>query len=685
MTAARGNKAKAQVLSTCDMSTLLEAEDANVEGLWTASKVIATIGPASQDVDTLSLMLEAGMTCVRLDLTWGTLEYHKQTLRNVAEASKRTHKLCAVMVDTLGREIVVQRPSTRGPDGWPVHEECVDVKAGGKVTLTTKPAEEAAKDHFSVSYKNLPSMCEVGDTIFLGRYLVTGADESSLFMEVESITETEVVCVAGNDAVLGGLLTVFHTERSVSSLTNLQNELPVLAEADKTNVKAIAAEFEIDFLSLSFVRSGDDVKSTRKYLNSIGLNATKILAKFESRQSLFNFKGIAAASDGIIMSRGNLGLDVVPEKMALIQKAMIANCNILGKPVIITRLVDTMGSNPRPTRAEATDVANAVIDGADAFLLGAETLRGKNPVLTVTTILAIARQAENSFDHTQHFDYLMSEALIAHKAEGVEASPSTTSFLSDQYPASPGHSMHGGGGSGSGLRKSGSGAFKHAFSSSANFQRGAYQSDGDFSKQRLASPFLSRQEAIASSAVRAADKVGASLIIVYTGSGQTASLVSKYRPPMPILTLVVPQLRSNGLSWSLTGRSVARQCLIERGLLPVLAAPSPSGETLLEEAVTMTTRWGLVKPNDHIVCIQQIHDSFVIKIVSVDDAGAGIKDIRPESLVNLIQATSKSDRAPVQLKNSMSRLPSTNLGSAQPPGVQTNVAAVNAAKLDEQN
>jgi hypothetical protein len=331
-------------------------------------------------------------------------------------------------------------------------------------------------------------------------------------------------------------------------------------------------------------------------------------------------------------------------------------------------------------------VANAVMDGADAFLLGAETLRGTHPVLTVSTILSIARQAEAVFDHTHHFDHLMAEALIAEREgndEGVGHSESQGSMHSDTLPANslpPGYPSSTSGRlsrspSGAAVSPKSSGTLRH-MGSGVNFG-----SMGNVLKQS-STPFLSRQEAIASSAVRAADKVAASLIIVYTQTGHTASLVSKYRPPMPILTLVVPQLKSNGLSWRLTGRCTARHCLVERGLLPVLAAPSPSGETLLEEAIEMTASWGLVKPGDHIVCVQQIHDSFVIKIVSVDSVGHGIATIRPQSLVNLMKAGAQGDEDPRALKHTMSRLPSKNLGNQLPAGVQTNTAVVEAAKAN---
>eukprot|EP00884_Botryococcus_braunii_P017214 jgi/Botrbrau1/4176/Bobra.0192s0036.1 len=162
-------------------------------------------------------------------------------------------------------------------------------------------------------------------------------------------------------------------------------------------------------------------------------------------------------------------------------------------------------------------------------------------------------------------------------------------------------------------------------------------SSENLTRQDSTKRYLHTLESIASSAVRAADKVQAALIIVYTSTGQTASLVSKYRPPMPIMTLVIPRLRSDGMRWHLEGRSSARQCLIHSGLLPVLAAPSPSGETLLEEAIVMAGQSGLVKPHDHVVVVQMVQNNFIVKIVSVDEFGTGIKKIRPRSLVNLLK------------------------------------------------
>lgn len=608
-----GYVTKTHFLKQTNLGSLLEPADPS-EADFTATKVVVTIGPSCQDVDTLCLLLNAGATCARCDLTWGTLDFHRLSLRNLNEAMRKTRKLCAVMLDTTGREIMVMREHEIDEKGWPEHVNNMEVKEGQKLTITQNPEAEPSDHVLPVSYPKFTSMCQKGDLIFVGRYLVTGSEDSSLYVKVDDIQGDDVICTANNHANLDGLVTIFHTERSPDTLNNVQNDLPIMTEDDKSNIKDLSTEFEVDFISLSFTRSGEDIQVAREFLDSIQMSTTKLIAKCETRQSLFNFKSIAQEADAIMLSRGNLGLDVLPEKMALVQKHVIQQCNMLGKPAIVTRVVDTMISSPRPTRAEATDVANAVLDGVDCIMLGAETLRGKHPVATVETILHICKQAEKVFDHDYHFETLMREALDEHP-EMIDFSDAADGLQrtdSDMVHKGNGRPPHG------------------QLGSTANFGSSS-------SLQKSAVPVMSKLESIASSAVRAADKVRASLIIVYTHTGHTASLVSKYRPAMPILTLVIPQLRTESMKWKLEGRAVARQCQISRSLFPVLAAPSPSGETLLEEVVLMSANVGLVKPRDHIVCVQRMGESFVIKIVSVNDEGDGVEIIRPKSLVDLMR------------------------------------------------
>lgn len=648
------------------MGSLLEPANPS-EADFTATKVVVTIGPSCQDVDTLCLLLQAGATCARCDLTWGTLDYHKGSLQNLNEAMRRTRKLCAVMLDTTGREIMVMREHQIDEKGWPEHVHDMQVTEGQRLIITQNPNAKASNEVLPVSYPKFTTMVQKGDTIFIGRYLVTGSEDSSLYVMVDDIQGNDVICTAANHANLDGLVTIFHTERSPDMLNNVQNDLPIMTSDDKARIKELAAGFEIDFISLSFTRSGEDVQAAREFLDSIHMQTTKLIAKCETRQSLFNFKAIAQEADAVMLSRGNLGLDVLPEKMALVQKHVIQQCNMLGKPVIVTRVVDTMVTSPRPTRAEATDVANAVLDGVDCIMLGAETLRGKHPVATVETILHICKQAEKVFDHNYHFETLMREAMDADDqqdmldfsdaADGLARTTSNVSFTSELH-----HSRQPGQGS--------------------NSNGGMYPSQHFGSTPKLghrsSSPVMSKLESIASSAVRAADKVQAALIIVYTHTGHTASLVSKYRPAMPILTLVIPQLKTEAMKWRLEGRAVARQCQISRSLFPVLAAPSPSGETLLEEVVVMASRVGLVKPQDHIVCVQRMGESFVIKIVSVNESGDGVEIIRPKSLINLIRATAGDDED-VDVDEALGNKSATS-GKKPPPQIAGNLCPPSESK-----
>ena len=210
-------------------------------------------------------------------------------------------------------------------------------------------------------------------------------------------------------------------------------------------------------------------------IRNFSIAVWQVVAKLERIGALRNFNSILAVADAIILSRACLGLDVPVEKIALIQKMVLMKCNLAGKPVIITRVMDSMTSNPRPTRAEATDVANIVLDGADGILLGAETLRGENCALAVRTILSICKEAEKVFPYDDHFRKVMD--LV--EAEDV----------------------------------------------------------------------MTPSEALASSAVRSSMKCGASMIIVFTETGTTARLLSKYRPAVPILSIIIPHLKTKKLKW----------------------------------------------------------------------------------------------------------------------------------------
>lgn len=628
-------KSKAHFFKNLDLSSILEPEGPEEASKFTGTKIIGTIGPSSRSVECLVEMLKEGMTAARIDLTWGPLEFHKKTLENLSIAMTKARRLCAIVVDILGREIMVRRQIEYGEDGWPKHGCPLKVTEGEQVILTTREDAVCEGTLLPVTYQDMHTMCEKGDLIYLGRYLVCGADVASLYLEVIEVNGQDIICEAKNTAELDGLTTVFHVERSDDTLLNLQSELPLFSDYDKECLVALAQKYEIDFLLLSYTRHGDDVKEARRFLDSIGLVNTKVLAKIETRQSLLNFTTILPEADGVVLSRGNLGLDVLPEKMALVQKTLIQSCNLVGKPSCITRVVDTMVNTPRPTRAEATDIANTVLDGVDSFLTGAETLRGIHPVEVVRTIARISRQAEMVFDFPSHYEHLMDTVMTMAKGVADEENPeeemspgSGTSPLSSSLdlPSMPqatlGRVKHNTSYSSLNAAVKAMGKFGHSSRSVVDLTAMKGKPNGVCYSGL---PYLSKLESLASSAVRAADKVQADMIVVYTNTGKTAQLVAKYRPPMPIVTLVVPRLVSNGLSWTLEGRATARQCQLTRGLLPMLATPAPNGDAVLEAAIVGAAREGFVRPGGHVVCVQQVHEDFCVKIMSLDEMGVGIK------------------------------------------------------------
>ena len=602
--------------------------------------MVVTVGPACQSVEVLTKLLQTGMACARIDLTWGGIEFHRNSLRNLAAAMKATKKLCAVWIDTAGREIVVSRPYKADISGWnEVDKTPIIFEEGSEVVITTRQVEDATSNVLPVSVKELPGLVFPGQVMQVGRFMSTGAEGGSLFLKVVSVTDTDIICKAENSASLVGVLTILVSHREFELTTHSQDlneQIPLMTEQDLDFIRTFGKEFEIDYLSLSYCNAAADVMKAREILDSFGMEQTKIIAKVERKAAIHNFEDIIIVADGILLSRGNLGLDFEPEEMANLQKKCILRCNALARPIILTRFVDTMVNTPRPTRAEATDVANAVLDGVDGVMLGAETLRGLYPIETVDTVSKLCGAAERYFDYRTHHEDLMGEAYeeeldLERTSFSVsdlrqlerDAVSSMRGFraikISDSSPTTSepdfGSPSHVGGGSPTGVAKA---------SSFGVIPRGG-SSDALSKIHETGAPYLSKVESIASSAVRSAEKINAGLIVVFAQSGRTASLVSKYRPPMPVLSVVVPTLQSDKLNWKIEGKYLARQCLIMRGIRPVMAAPMSTKESgLLEEAVSSACQQELVKANDYVVAILSEHGNFVVKIVRVNSQGDGI-------------------------------------------------------------
>ncbi|KAF2307497.1 hypothetical protein GH714_029171 [Hevea brasiliensis] len=498
------------------------------------TKIVGTLGPKSRSVDVISGCLKAGMSVARFDFSWGDPEFHQETLENLKAAVKNTKKLCAVMLDTVGPELQVINKS----------EKSISLQADALVVLTPNQEKEASSEVLPINFYGLSKAVKPGDTIFIGQYLFTGSETTSVWLEVSEVKGDDVVCVIKNSATLAGSLFTLHASQ-------IRIDLPTLSDEDKEVISTWGVQNKIDFLSLSYTRHAEDVRRARDYLSKLGdLYQTQIFAKIENVEGLTHFDEILQEADGIILSRGNLGIDLPPEKVFLFQKAALYKCNVVGKPAVVTRVVDSMTGNLRPTRAEATDVANAVLDGSDAILLGAETLRGLYPVETISTVGKICAEAEKVFNQDMYFK-------------------KTVKFVGEP---------------------------------------------------------MTHLESIASSAVRAAIKVKASVIICFTSSGRAARLIAKYRPTMPVLSVVIPRLKTNQLRWSFSGAFEARQSLIVRGLFPMLADPrhpaestNATNESVLKVALDHGKASGVIKSRDRVVVCQKVGDASVVKIIELED------------------------------------------------------------------
>ncbi|KAG6486079.1 pyruvate kinase 1, cytosolic-like [Zingiber officinale] len=496
------------------------------------TKIVGTLGPRSRSVETLEACLKAGMSVARFDFSGSNAEYHQETLDNLRIAVSNIKKPCAVMLDTVGPELQVCNTSG----------EPIELKSGNNVTLTPDGSRVPSAEVLPINISDLAKAVKKGDTVFIGQYLFTGSESTSVWLEVVDTVGDDVNCLVKNSATLAGSIFTMH-------VSQVSINLPTLGSRDKQVISSWALQNNVDIISLSYTRHAEDVRELREFLRSQNLHYTQIYAKIENFEGFEHFDEILQEADGIILSRGNLGIDLPPEKVFIYQKTAVKKCNMAGKPAIITRVVDSMVDNLRPTRAEATDVANAVLDGTDGILLGAETLRGLYPVETIRTVGQICSEAESVYNQAHQFKKII------------------------QYVGEP----------------------------------------------------MSHEESVASSAVRAAVKVKASVIIAFTTTGTAPRLVAKYRPPMPVLALVFPQEKIDSLNSNALSTIKARQCQALRGIYPILAISS-SGEINLKEEVALKLALdygrsvGILKPYDRAVIFEKIGDSAVVKIVEFEDS-----------------------------------------------------------------
>jgi pyruvate kinase len=337
------------------------------------TKIICTLGPASQSVEQLVELIHAGMDVARLNFSHGTHEDHLSAIKNVREASKITGEYIAILQDLCGPKIRTGK----------LQNKFIELKEGATFTFTI---DEIMGDEHRVTttYRELPDDVQAGDIVLL--------DDGKMSLRVVTKTAKDVECTVVN----GGIL----KENKGMNLPGIKLSTPSLTEKDKDDLKFGLAH-DVDYVALSFVRSAGDIQHLRSVIQHQTKTRVPIVAKIEMKEAIDVIDSIVAATDAVMVARGDLGVEMMPEDVPILQKMIVRKCNEAGVPVIIaTQMLESMIENPRPTRAEASDVANAVLDGADAVMLSAETSVGKYPVETVQTMDRIICRAEiRKHDH----------------------------------------------------------------------------------------------------------------------------------------------------------------------------------------------------------------------------------------------------------------------------------------------
>lgn len=340
------------------------------------TKIICTIGPASESVPVLKEMIAAGMTVARLNMAHGELEEHSARIRNIREAAKALNTFIPVMIDIKGPEVRIGK----------LKDDLAVLKTGERLTLTT---EEILGDasRISVNYAEMTEVVKPGDRILI--------DDGMIDLNVEEVQGPDMVC----RIVSGGSL----KSRKGVNLPGIITTLPGVTERDIKHIHFGLSE-NVEMIAASFVRNGDDIREIRGILQSNNGSSVQIISKIENGEGMENLDDIIEASDGIMVARGDLGVEVPIEDVPMMQRDMIERCNRAGKPVIVaTHMLESMQVNPRPTRSEVSDVANAVLQGADVVMLSGESAAGKYPVESVRMMAAVAGKAETMIAYGDEF------------------------------------------------------------------------------------------------------------------------------------------------------------------------------------------------------------------------------------------------------------------------------------------
>lgn len=450
------------------------------------TKIICTLGPAVDDDLMITKLIQAGMDCARLNFSHGTHEEQKARINRVRRISYEIDIPVAILLDTKGPEIRVQT----------FENGSVILEKGQTFTFDNNHDVPGDNTRVSLTYDKLSKYVSEGTTILI--------DDGKIGMKVTKTTQDKVVCKVTN----GGKL----SNRKSINLPNQEIPMPYISETDKEDI-LFGISQNVDYIAASFVRTPDDVKKLRKLLNDNGGSHIQIISKIENGQGVNNLEEIIDLSDGIMVARGDLGVEIAFEKIPSLQKRMIDMCNHKGKIVVTaTQMLESMTQNPRPTRAEVSDVANAIYDGTTVIMLSGETAAGAYPIESVKTMAKIATAAESGIDYY-------------------------TAFVRDH---------------------------------------------------NLMDPTVIN--AVCASAYSAAEYLDASAIIVMTRSGRTASTLSSFHPPCPIIAVTAEKkgLHQLKLAWNVH---------------PISATELDSPDALLEYALDKARSSRLVKKGDKVIAI----------------------------------------------------------------------------------
>ncbi len=444
-------------------------------------KVVCTIGPTSTDPEVLAQMIDAGMNVARINMSHGDHEFHARNIHTIREIAQERNRPVAILVDLQGPKLRVGQMQSGG----------VPLVSGEELILTT---EEIIGEpgRIPIQNKEVPASIEAGRGAPESKAPGEGherilLDDGLLELEVIDATETTV----RTRVIVGGIL----EDRKGMNLPQTKLTVPSMTEKDGVDVD-FALEHQADWIALSFVRTADDVHALRKVVQSrspLG-RATPIISKIEKPEAVENIEEIIQASDGLMVARGDLGIETSPEAVPMIQKMIISRCIDTDKPVITaTQMLDSMIRNPRPTRAEASDVANAVLDGSDAIMLSGETAAGVYPVESVQTMVNISKEAERVRTVTQPH-YRPSQQAV------------------DGFFGTEGNEFE-----------------QHSDDHEA----------------------ISVAEAVSQATVETAQNVGAAAIIAPTARGATAKKLARFRPSVPIIAVTPSHLvyRQLALYW----------------------------------------------------------------------------------------------------------------------------------------